>query len=73
MSKSFAQLSLPRQLRLEEKDPMHGLGVMVKSEVKANTQFGPLQGEAIEEKDVTEDFKMKDLWQVQKKELEWQS
>lgn len=66
LSKSFAQLSLPQQLALEERDPAHGLGVVVRCAggLRARTQLGPLQGEPILERDVPEDFRMKDLWQV---------
>jgi hypothetical protein len=64
LAKSFAQLSLPSQLSLEERDSVHGLGVVAKTDVKTHTQFGPLQGEAILERDIPEDFHMKDLWQV---------
>jgi hypothetical protein len=44
----------------------HGLHVLVRAEtgVAARTQFGPLQGEPILERDVPEDFQMKDLWQI---------
>ena len=64
LSKSFAQLSLPSPLMLIEKEPGQGLSVVAKANIKAFTQFGPLQGEPILEKDVPEDFDMKDLWPV---------
>lgn len=40
------------------------LGVLARAPLKAFAQFGPLQGEPMLEKDVPEDFDMKDLWQV---------
>ncbi len=45
---------------------LQNLRVVVRAEsgVAARTQFGPLQGEPILERDVPEDFHMKDLWQV---------
>lgn len=65
LSKSFAQLSLPSPLQLSERSgPGQGLSVVARAELAARTQFGPLQGEAMEEKDIPEDFSMKDLWQV---------
>ena len=64
LSKSFAQLSLPSLLQLEETDSVHGLCIITKQKVASLTQFGPLEGESILEKDVPEDFRMKDLWQV---------
>ncbi|TRY69509.1 hypothetical protein TCAL_09400 [Tigriopus californicus] len=66
LSKSFARLSLPLALELKDTEPNHGLGVRVKCEegIKARTQFGPLQGEAILEREIPEDFLMKDLWQI---------
>ena len=66
-SKSFAQLSLPGQLCLEEREPSHGLGVVARTGcggLAARTQLGPLQGEPVLERDVAEDMDMKDLWQV---------
>ena len=47
-------------------DEISGPRVLVRAEagIDARTQFGPLQGEAILEKDVPEDFHMKDLWQI---------
>lgn len=83
LSKSFAQLSLPAPLALEERQggtSGAGLGegsrtftgtplsVVARLPIKAYTQFGPLQGETILERDVPEDFDMKDLWQVGLKE-----
>lgn len=66
LSKSFARLSLPLTLELKETEPGHGLGVIVKCEegIKARTQFGPLQGESILEREIPEDFLMRDLWQI---------
>ena len=64
LSKSFAQLSLPSPLRLAEREPGQGLSVVARSRLAARTQFGPLQGERILERDVPEDFDMRDLWQV---------
>ena len=72
LSKSFAQLSLPGPLQLQEistkksGDTNKGLGVTAKLAIKASTQFGPLQGEQILLKDIPDDFKMKELWQVGK-------
>ena len=47
-------------------DEMSGPRVLVRAEsgIFARTQLGPLQGEAILEKDIPEDFQMKDLWQI---------
>ena len=47
-------------------DDFRGPRVLVRAEagIDARTQFGPLQGEAILEKDIPEDFHMKDLWQI---------
>ena len=64
LSKSFAQLSLPHPLILQERGASKALGVTAKTAIKAYTQFGPLQGEHILLKDIPEDFEMKELWQV---------
>ena len=64
LSKSFAQLSLPNPLILQERGASKALGVTAKTAIKAYTQFGPLQGEHILLKDIPEDFEMKELWQV---------
>ena len=65
LSKSFAQLSLPSPpLALEERESGHGLSVVAKDFLSPRSRFGPLLGETIEEKDVPEDFNMKDLWQI---------
>ena len=64
LSKSFAQLSLPGQLQLQERGINRKLGVTAKSAIKASTQFGPLQGEQILLRDIPDDFEMKELWQV---------
>ena len=44
------------------------LCVHARREIPARTQFGPLQGEPMEEKDVPEDMDMAELWQVYKLE-----
>ena len=67
LSKSFAQLSLPHPLILQERGASKALGVTAKTAIKAYTQFGPLQGEHILLKDIPEDFEMKELWQVRNK------
>ena len=64
LSKSFAQLSLPHPLILQERGASKALGVTARTAIKAYTQFGPLQGEHILLKDIPEDFEMKELWQV---------
>ena len=64
LSKSFAQLSLPHPLILQERGASKALGVTAKTAIKAYTRFGPLQGEHILLKDIPEDFEMKELWQV---------
>jgi hypothetical protein len=110
LSKSFAQLSLPNVLEFstktvdkseESSTSTSSLVVIARTQIKAYTQFGPLQvnlkksslskilqsskiiiiffchflylslsaifppqGEPILEQDVSEDFDMKDLWQV---------
>ena len=47
-------------------DEFSGPRVLVHAEagIDARSQFGPLQGESILEKDIPEDFHMKDLWQI---------
>ena len=70
LSKSFAQLSLPPPLVLQERGGKKALGVIAKTPIKALTQFGPLQGEQIMLKDIADDFEMKELWQVNS-ELNW--
>ena len=47
-------------------DDFCGPRVLVRAEagIAPRTQLGPLQGEAILEKDIPEDFHMKDLWQI---------
>ena len=64
LSKSFAQLSLPHPLILQEQGGKKALGVIAKTSIDALTQFGPLQGEQILLKDIADDFEMKELWQV---------
>ena len=64
LSKSFAQLSLPQPLQLQERGGNKGLGGTAKTPIKACTQFGPLQGEQILLKDIPDDFEMKELWEV---------
>ena len=65
LSKSFAQLSLPECLQIQDS----GQSVVAKTDVKFLTQFGPLQGESIAERDIADDFEMKDLWMVQSFEI----
>lgn len=83
LSRSFAQLSLPSPLRLAPAPAAAaaaegeaaaasaagggGLCVVARQAVAARTQFGPLQGEDMLERDVPEDFDMKDLWQVRQR------
>ena len=62
LSKSFAQLSLPECMEIIEGHP--GWRVVAKSAIKPFTQFGPLQGEVIQENDMDDDFDIKDLWPV---------
>lgn len=64
LSKSFAQLSLPTPLQLVEREPGKGLSVVARTDLAPRTQFGPLQGEKILERDVAEDLDMRELWQV---------
>lgn len=64
LSKSFAQLSFPQPLLLQDRGGNRGLGVTAKTSIMAFTQFGPLQGEQILMKDIPDDFEMKELWQV---------
>ena len=64
LSKSFAQLSIPHLLILQERGGKKSMGVVAKSSIKELTQFGPLQGEQILLKDIADDFEMKELWQV---------
>ena len=64
LSKSFAQLSLPHPLVLQERGGKKALGVIAKTSIETLTQFGPLQGEQILLKDIADDFEMKELWQV---------
>ena len=64
LSKTFAQLSLPNPLILQERGGNKALGVVAKVAIKECTQFGPLQGEQILLKDIPDDFEMKELWQV---------
>ena len=68
LSKSFAQLSLPHPLILQEQGGKKALGVIAKTSIDALTQFGPLQGEQILLKDIADDFEMKELWQVHTKQ-----
>ena len=67
LSKSFAQLSLPHPLILQEQGGKKALGVIAKTSIDSLTQFGPLQGEQILLKDIADDFEMKELWQVHTK------
>ena len=71
LSKSFAQLSLPHPLILQEQGGKKALGVIAKTSIDALTQFGPLQGEQILLKDIADDFEMKELWQVHTKQSNW--
>ena len=48
----------------EERGVSKALGVSAKAPIKECTQFGPLQGEQVLLKDITDDFEMKELWQV---------
>jgi hypothetical protein len=64
LSKSFAQLSLPHPLILQERGGSKALGVVAKVTIKEYTEFGPLQGEQILLQDIPDDFEMKELWQV---------
>jgi len=62
LSRSFAQLTLPSILTLAEAGS--GVKVAAGEVVEERTQLGPLKGEAMLERDVPEDFDMKDLWQI---------
>lgn len=60
----FASLSLPSILYLADTNTSHGIGVFTNTNIKEFTQLGPLLGKVIREVDISEDFNMRDLWQV---------
>lgn len=60
----FASLSLPSILYLADTNTPHGIGVFTNTNIKEFTQLGPLLGKIIREVDISEDFNMRDLWQV---------
>lgn len=60
----FASLSLPSLLYLADTNTSHGIGVFTNTNIKEFTQLGPLLGKIIREVDISEDFNMRDLWQV---------
>lgn len=61
---SFAYLSLPNTLKLDNSNTTHGLSVFTNCEIKEFTQFGPLVGSLIKEVDIAEDNSMRDLWEI---------
>lgn len=61
---TFAYLSLPKGLYLEETNTPHGLGVFSKEDLKEFTQMGPLTGPTIKEVDIPEECNMRDLWEI---------
>ncbi|KAG5873399.1 hypothetical protein JTB14_017986 [Gonioctena quinquepunctata] len=61
---SFSTLSLPNSICIKETNSTHGLAVFTKNDIEPFTQFGPLVGEIVKEKDIPEDVNMKFIWEI---------
>lgn len=63
-SDSYAHLSLPPILDIDNSNTAHGPAVFSKCELREFTQFGPLVGTTIKEVDIAEDNSMRHVWEI---------
>lgn len=63
-AKSLAEASLPPCLELRTIDSRHGLSVVASQNIQAFTQFGPLVGQPVFEKEIPDDSTMEHIWEV---------
>ncbi|KAK5642149.1 hypothetical protein RI129_008316 [Pyrocoelia pectoralis] len=61
---TFAFLSLPPGIHLNDATGSEDLCVVTSLTIKEFTQFGPLFGKTVKEVDISEDFNMKHLWEI---------
>nr|CAD7598620.1 unnamed protein product [Timema genevievae] len=61
---SYARASLPAVLDIQTTDSGKELCVLARCSICQYTQFGPLVGQIIKEKDIPDDFSMKHIWEV---------
>ncbi|XP_072376450.1 uncharacterized protein [Diabrotica undecimpunctata] len=61
---SYSMLSLPSCLNINETGTHHGLGIFAKSDLEPFAQFGPLVGNLIKERDISEDVNMQYIWEI---------
>ncbi|XP_063238994.1 uncharacterized protein LOC134540265 [Bacillus rossius redtenbacheri] len=62
--RSYAEASLPSALALDACAGDGEARVVAATHVQQFTQFGPLVGQPIQEKDIPDDFNMKNMWEV---------
>ncbi|CAG9821719.1 unnamed protein product [Phaedon cochleariae] len=60
----FSILSLPELLYIEETIASHGSGIFAKEDIEPFTQFGPMIGSIVKEKDIPEDVDLKYIWEI---------
>lgn len=63
-TRSFAEESLPSELELQIIDEEHGKSVVARSPIAQFTQFGPIVGPQIHEKDISDESDMRHIWEV---------
>lgn len=64
VTRSYAEESLPVGLDLQVIDEEHGKSVVAKAHIAQYTQFGPLVGPRIHEKDISDESDMRHIWEV---------
>lgn len=70
-SKSYAEASLPACLELRARQSDEGGYIIVaKQPLQAFSQFGPLVGVEIKEKEIPDDSTMEHIWEVKCSEVE---
>lgn len=62
--KTLAEDSLPSCLELRTIDSSHGLSVVARKNIQAFTQFGPLIGRPVFEREIPDDSTMEHIWEV---------
>lgn len=60
----FAEESLPPGLAFEVVDEKHGKSIIAHSPIRQYTQFGPLVGPVVSEKDIPDESDMRHIWEV---------
>ncbi|XP_034241316.1 uncharacterized protein LOC117645328 [Thrips palmi] len=63
-TRSFAEESLPAVLELKVVDEEHGKSVVARTAIAQYTQFGPIVGSQIHEKEISDESDMRHIWEV---------